>query len=292
VVSKSQQALDALVCGYGRSNRNAKVLVMLKAYFDDSCGDEGSRILLLAGCVHRYSVWADFSIGWEAALAASPSIRYFHMREARNLTGEFLRWKGRDRDAKIRMLADVVRSYEPWVVFAWISRAEHDAVLKPVAPHVLRQAYFLLFYAVIVKLAHWHHAMGVTLPVDFVFDEQGATGNQAAMWYRYIKNLEKPEIAALFGSSPTFQDDKVVLPLQAADMVAWHLRRRKDRPDEDYLNWATAPLSKLLFGEINLPKNALVNTANEMLKVPGLSLVQGKPDKEFKKALQEILRKI
>jgi Protein of unknown function (DUF3800) len=290
VVSKSQQALEGLVCGYGKENRNAKVLVMLKAYFDDSCGDEGSRTMLLAGCVHRYTVWANFSMSWEAALASSPSIRYLHMREARSLTGEFERWKAPDRDKKLRTLAGVIRDYEPSLMFAWLSRSEHGAVLKPVAPHMLGQAYFLLFYAVIVKLAHYHHAMGVTLPVDFVFDDQGQTGKAAVIWYDYIKSLEKPEIARLLGSSPVFLDDKAVVPLQAADMAAWHLRRRKDRPNEDVTKWPTAPLLGLVHCEVNIPKAALQLTADQMKEVPGLALVQNKPDKKFKAALKQILR--
>jgi hypothetical protein len=85
-------------------------------------------------------------------------IRYLHMREAGSLEGEFARWKARDRDAKLRTLAGVIRDYEPWVIVAWISRSEHEAVLKPAAPYVIRQAYFLLFYAIIVKLAHWPRA--------------------------------------------------------------------------------------------------------------------------------------
>jgi Protein of unknown function (DUF3800) len=289
VVSKSQQALDSLVCGYGKANRDAKLLVMLKAYFDDSSGDEGSKTMLLAGCVQRYDVWANFSISWEAALASSPSIKYLHMSEARSLQGEFFRWKARDRDAKLRTLAGVICDYEPWILVAWMSRSEHDRVLKPASPYIIRHAYFLLFYATIVKLAHWHHHKGITMPVDFVFDNQGKIGDAAVIWYRHFKSLEKPEVASLLGSSPVFQDDKLVVPLQAADMLAWHWRRRKDHPDEDSSQWPTAPLSELERGEVNIPKEALEITAEKMKEVPGLSLVQDKPDKEFKKALKDIM---
>jgi hypothetical protein len=108
--ANSQQALDAMVCGYSQATRAAKVMVMFKAYFDDSASDEESRTLLLAGCVQKYSIWANFSVGWEAVLAENPSIKYFHMREARKLEGEFARWKAKDRDAKIKRLAEVAAS--------------------------------------------------------------------------------------------------------------------------------------------------------------------------------------
>jgi hypothetical protein len=90
--------------------------------------------------------------------------------------------------------------------------------------------------------------------------------------------------------SPVFLDDKAVVPLQAADMAAWHLRRRKDRPNEDVNKWPTAPLLGLVHCEVHIPKAALQLTADQMKEVPGLALVPNKPDRKFKAALQQILR--
>ena len=41
---KSQEALDAMMCGYSKANRDAARMVMFKAYFDDSCGDVESNL--------------------------------------------------------------------------------------------------------------------------------------------------------------------------------------------------------------------------------------------------------
>ena len=292
VCAESQQALDSLVCGYSKEHRDAKVMVMFKAYFDDSGSDEGSKTLLLAGCVQKYSVWANFSLGWEAGLAESPSIKYFHMREARKLEGEFNGWKAKHRDAKIRRLAEIAASYNPWTITAWISRAEHDAILKPIAPFMARQPYMDLFYAVILKLAQWHHDDGVTLPVDYVFDEQGVIGTESVMWYEHIKAWQKPEIAALMGSSPKFENDKVVLPLQAADMLAWHLRRHKDHPEEDDSKWPTAPVIGLLHAEVHLTKDFLIDTADKMKQVPNVELTRDKPTRRERTEFQDIVRAI
>jgi hypothetical protein len=290
VVSKSQQALDSLVCGYGKAVRDAKVMVMFKAYFDDSCGDERSKTLLLAGCVQKYSVWANFSMSWEAGLAESPRIRYFHMREARKLEGEFAGWKAKDRDAKIRLLAEIAASYNPWTITAWISRTEHTAILKPIAPFMLQQPYFDLFYAVILKLAEWHYEDGVTMPVDYVFDEQGVVGVEAAIWYEHMKAWQKPEIAALMGSTPKFENDKIVLPLQAADMLAWHLRREKDYPQENSSKWPTAPVVGLLHAEVHMTRDFLIDTAEKMKRVPGVELTRGKLTRKQRTEFQQSVR--
>lgn len=268
---------------------------MFKAYFDDSSSDEGSQTLLLAGCVQKYSVWADFSIAWEAALVEEPSIKYFHMREARKLVGQFARWKAAARNAKIKRLATLVARYEPWTITAWVSRKEHDAILRPITPFLLQQPYFSVFYAVIIKLAHWHYDLGVTLPVDYIFDDQGAVGAEAVLWYEQIRQWQKPEFAALMGSVPKFEDDEAVLPLQAADILAWHIRRHKDNPGEDDSKWPTAPLNGLLRAEVEITKDMLVHMAEQMKQVPGIETVQQRPKKykksEMYKTLQALLQK-
>jgi hypothetical protein len=114
VCAKSQyrvgsSALDALVCGYAPRWRVQKQFaIMNQGFSDDSMSGEGEKTLLLAGCVKQYSVWADFCFDWEAALAREPSIKYFKMREARQLIKEFDGWTAPDRDDKIRSLAKII----------------------------------------------------------------------------------------------------------------------------------------------------------------------------------------
>lgn len=289
--NKSQQAIDALVCGYGKI-RDAVRLIMFKAYFDDSTSDEQDKILVLAGCVQSYKVWSDFSLRWEAALAETPSIRHFHMREARALEGEFLGWKRKDRDNKISLLANIVESYRPWVMVVWLSRNEHEEILKPIAPFLLRQPYVSLFYAAIMQLARWHLDMGIALPVEYIFDDQGEIGRDAALWYQHIKSWQPAEIAALMGGSPKFENDEMVLPLQAADMLAWHVRRRKARPNENPLQQATAPLENLHCVEVHIPERLLVDIANQMKDVPGIESVQQKPRRLEKENLRKVIRNL
>lgn len=290
MVCKSQEALSALVYGYVKANRDSAIMVMFKAYFDDSCGDEENRILVLAGCVQSYKVWADFSLAWEAALAQSPGIKHFHMREARKLVGEFDRWKAEDRDNKIRFLASIIENFRPWTIAVWVSRKEHDAIVKPISPYMISHAYVSLFWAVILKLAHWHQLKGIRLPVEYVFDEQGSMGEDAAIWHRHIKSWQPPEIKALIGGTPKFENDEWVLPLQAADMLAWHIRRRKEKPDEDLSTLATAALENLDYAEIQLGEDRLTTMAEKMKEVPHVGSVQQKPSRVDKEELRDIIR--
>ncbi len=57
--------------------------------------------------------------------------------------------------------------------------------------------------------------------VDFIFDEQGDVRYEAASWYLETKESFPPDARPFFGSTPEFKDDMLILPLQAADMIAW-----------------------------------------------------------------------
>lgn len=142
------------------------------------------------------------------------------MREARSLTKQFTGWSGSARDAKMQLLAEIVAQHKPRIIVAWISRAAFNEIVEPVTPYLVRHPYLPVFYALIVKRAEWQHKNSETLPTDFVFDKQGVVGTETVFWYSYMKSLQPPHIAALMGSTPIFRDDKMVLPLQAADMVA------------------------------------------------------------------------
>jgi hypothetical protein len=60
-------------------------------YFDDSGSDAGSQWYVLAGFVAPTEIWNVISIKWRAALNKEPHLRYFKMRGAMNMEGQFKR---------------------------------------------------------------------------------------------------------------------------------------------------------------------------------------------------------
>jgi hypothetical protein len=65
-----------------------------------------------------------------------------------------------------------------------VSRKKYEEILEPVIAYDLRGPYFPCFYGTIVSLARYHAHTGITLPTDFVFDQQGKIG--AVLWYDVI----------------------------------------------------------------------------------------------------------
>jgi hypothetical protein len=280
-----RDAISALVCGYSREIRKRKTLIMLTAFVDDSASEDTDKLFVLAGYAQNAEVWASFSDDWQKKLDANPRIEYFKMREAQNLSGQFFGWDPIVRNRKVHAMADVIEEHEPWSIEAYMSKAQYQRIVAPIVPHDIRHPYLDLFYALIIKLAHWHYSLGLQIPVDFVFDEQGEIGEEAVMWYSHIKSLQPPEIQALMGSTPIFRDDKKVLPLQAADLLAWHLRRgREERNKNEY-----RPVMERLFPSMHasaeLGDEYLQKIAREMSEVPGIDKVRGE-----KNSIKPILR--
>lgn len=262
-----RSAISALACGYSRDVRKRKTLMMLTVFVDDSTSDDADKLLVLAGYVHNADAWESFSDDWQNALDADPRIEYFKMREAESLRGQFLGWDPIAKNAKVHALADVIVKHKPWSIESYISKAQYERTVGLVVPWDIRHPYLDLFYALVIKVAQWHHSMGLRVPVDFVFDEQGQMGTDTAMWYQQIRSQQPPEIQELLASTPVFRDDKKVLPLQASDLLAWHLRRGKEDRNKSEFRPVAEKLFPLMHATVELGDDYLRNVAGQMAEV-------------------------
>jgi hypothetical protein len=64
-------------------------------------------------------------------------------------------------------------------------------------------------------------------PVDFIFDEQLYKSDVVQSAYSIFLRDAPDQYRALIGARPRHKNDKRCLPLQAADMLAWHIRREQ-----------------------------------------------------------------
>jgi hypothetical protein len=65
--------------------------------------------------------------------------------------------------------------------------------------------------------------LGIHEPVDFIFDQESEIEPLREAW-DLMKLSSTPEFRKLMGEKPIDQDDKKVMPLQAADLYAWWVR--------------------------------------------------------------------
>jgi hypothetical protein len=279
-------ALRALVCGYAPAERGKKLLAMVHvnvepeetvAFTDESEGAGERRILLLSSCIQSFSKWEQFSDEWDKAMKEPPGIGAFHSREARGFRGNFKNWKAVDRDLKIIKLCEVILRHNISAFSVWISAKDYAETIQKVGPKDVRHAYFSAFTAIVLGVARYQNFLGSDAPIRYVFDIKGDLGFEAQLWYPAIRESAPKEAARLMGGTPSFEDDERVLPLQAADLVAWHKRRQKEFGKKDPECAATMRLDELSGGEMELPRRELEKTAEKMAAVPNLDQIRNLP---------------
>jgi hypothetical protein len=228
----------------------------LQAFIDDS-GSDGSSgpLFVLAGFVSSTEGWAEFSNAWRPLVREPPITEPFKMKDAMALAGAFDRrngWTEALRDVRVARLADIVCDHALVRVSTSIRHDEFNQYIKSL-PTPLRtltsdSPYVLLAQSLMTYVAEMSPIVGLTEPCDFVFDEQcGFSDELLRLWPSYkqiAQQTSKTDMPSFLGSPPIFRDDATFLPLQAADMYAWSLRR--DYADNQVLYMPPRPALKRL----------------------------------------------
>lgn len=153
-----------------------------------------------------------------------------------------------------------------------------------VAGELLKHPYFFCFYSVINEVALFLESQGGGITASMVFDEQGELGLRTAQYYDLVSHLN-PAIKHHVPNPPTFANDEQVAPLQAADMLAWHLRRRSDNPHEHLPLFDD--LTRFHRG-YELPQKSIAEIFSKISQVEGIEKLSSKSEwKKVKKEMQE-----
>ena len=162
----------------------------LQAYIDDSMAADA--VLVLAGYVATAEQWARFSDEWQERLDIRPSWPYFKMSEV-----------GGSHDA------------ERWERAGWFYRVIEDhaqaflAVVVEIEPlrriirelglpDLLENPYVLAYRAMIDLTAQHQHNLGITEPIDFIFDQHGQA-EEVRKGFEVFKKLTAPELLPRLG---------------------------------------------------------------------------------------------
>lgn len=106
-----------------------------------------------------------------------------------------------------------------------LARPNYDLAVRGRLPQQIDDPYFICFYNLILGAGHLLNKLGVEGTVDWIFDEQGPIGLEAVRWYYWVRGNAPGDVQRRLGSTPIFRDDNAVLPLKAADIFAWQIRR-------------------------------------------------------------------
>jgi hypothetical protein len=225
--------------GYTKAVRERRWWAMLQCFVDDSGSDPRPEgLFILAGYVMEHRRWEEFAEKWELELNRFPAIAHCKMTDAENGEGLFRGVDRLFRQLKVRKLATVISEAGPIPVACCMRWDDYNSVVKGKVPPGLDNPYAVLFFKIMRIISELQLAAQIPENtgynhVDFIFDEQDSAGFQALRWYEVLRERVGEPHRTMIANTPLFRDDRLMNPLQAADMLAWHIRRHFAYPDEN-----------------------------------------------------------
>jgi hypothetical protein len=198
---------------------------LLEAYWDESgrADDPNCSYLSLSGLVGAAKNWSLFSQAWQAALDGS-GLPYFHMRDFANYKGAFKdrrEWSEERRQDLLNQLLAAIAVAAPSIHGAVVDLAAWRALTDAERGLWKHNPWYCCMQEC-VRLLGVHCGVG-QLDARCVFSQQAEfRGTAAALWavLRQTDWIGCDRIGEF-----QMADMRTVLPLQAADLVAYELTR-------------------------------------------------------------------
>lgn len=196
---------------------------------------------VMAGLIGYSEDWALFSDEWRICLLSGPRrLAYFEMKEAAGLSGLFYGWSEGERDEKVRALAKIINKYAKICIWSVIDLEAHAQIWAKRLPKPNSEPYFWPFQNTILAACFTLWDAGLRERFEMIFDENVIFGPRANAWYpmvREVGSIREPEASVILPVDPLFRDDKEFLPLQAADLYAWTIRKATNEPTYKGFHW-------------------------------------------------------
>jgi Protein of unknown function (DUF3800) len=197
---------------------------MLKAFIDDSGSGGDSTWYVLAGYLGTVEGWDSFDSQWTEVLHTDPYIEYFKASEAESLRPDGP-WAGitrEQRDVKIDALIEVIGRCARRSVCVRLRQRDYDQIIKGNVPKMWDSPYYILFTIAVGAAVNIERLDGERDDVDFVFDSDEKHARQFDLMLPPLKRMESLDGRFV---NAVRRDEKKFLPLQAADLLAWQIRR-------------------------------------------------------------------
>lgn len=191
----------------------------LQAYMDDS--REGGDVLVIAGYYASPDDWLKFSAEWQDYLKFYAPIEAFKMSDYSRTFQSVEAWE------RLKFMHQCIERYTIGSIRCVIeTRDYHYACLRagyhsgPDGPQHMIMAYLMN------ELHNDLELMGKTVPFDFIFDQQLHVMDLTMESYVLYKKGREDNNRKLICKPPVFGDDRKFLPIQAADLLSWWVRKQ------------------------------------------------------------------
>jgi hypothetical protein len=205
---------------------------MLQAYIDDSGNDGRSPVFILAGYVSFAEKWKAFNEDWGKLLTPENgypinALKMTDVFRNRKRNSRYFGWEDNERDERLKAFTTTIKHHALHGIVSVVPIESYSRLLKGRFTTLpLDRPYFLSFFGIMAQLFNLNRHLKLDEKIQFIFDTQDSENISIlkAEYERFI-SVAPPVIQPMSAGYPTFERDEDALPLQAADMLAWHVRR-------------------------------------------------------------------
>jgi hypothetical protein len=220
--------LRRLLVGLPSDQRSRRYLIVLQAFIDDSGrGKESDNpIFVLAGYAGSFKSFCDLADDWQAIMREEPALAYLKGKEANALDKNFKGWTEEQRDAKLDKMIASIRKHELIALSLVIKYRDFNRIPREPSGF-FKNPFGITFAQMVAWLMNSAIVKREREEIELIFDE-GVLARKKTIEdaYKGLKEalLSKDALDLLVGK-PRFEDDRRYLPLQAADLLSWNVRR-------------------------------------------------------------------
>jgi hypothetical protein len=204
------------------------LLVMLRAFFDDSGTHEGghwgpSKVVAVAGIFGTEAEMRGLEEGWRQHLArplcgTKPPLSRFHMTECQDSRGEFAGWTRTEADYFCHQLGTVIIESGVSAYGMACFRKDWDDLIVGDVRAILGDAEGNCVRNCFLKAATWAQMYTFDPEMMFFIDDRPHRQRENRLVFNVFEtqSMPPPELIGL-----SFVTSHKVIPLQAADLIAW-----------------------------------------------------------------------
>lgn len=207
-------------------------MLMLNAYFDETGheDDPNAKIAGIGGLMAPAYGWEAFEQKWQKALD-DEGFEYFHMSEFAQSVGQFRKWKDDppERSAYYERLWDIIVDVQPLFAGCFFPLQEYRTLLSKSQRKAIEDVYFVAYTSCVGTVFHYcHEQMNSTNQIAMFFDNKEGFKGRAFEYYDKILEIGKGRFDDKI-PPPVFRNMRKLLPLQAANIVAYECSKEYGR---------------------------------------------------------------
>jgi hypothetical protein len=202
-------------------------ICMLIAYFDHTGTHESAPVVAVAGLIANSQNWYVFEEDWAAKLAepipGKPPLERFHMTDCMAGEGEFSTYSRAERDLVIHDFREIILRSNS---HGYCSAVSVPAWQKHMSQHFpstsIRGEHLFVVGHCIQAMLNLANITAFENVISLVVDRRDELNNTTELVFLEQSKQTVPNLTIL---GPSFMPSKEVMPLQAADLYAWEVRK-------------------------------------------------------------------